>query len=151
MHVGFIIRKITAEEISHKCIFIPSKDREIFPNPKVLFFIDSYEDTYGAYINEDGLILGIDEWFEKYPHRSNDQIIIAKNSKGFSLSSTSELVQQQAEETFEKTRVEAADAKSETCPNCQFVLECVGHKQDRYIIKCARCGFTMVRKKPCAN
>ena len=146
MHKGFVIRNLTEEEIGHKVLFIPSKDREIFPRPNIIFFIDSYDETYGAYLNEDGLLLGVETWFDKYPHMERDSVIISKTSTGFSLSSTSELVQQQVEERFEKARIDKTDEKSETCPNCQFTLECVGVKDERYIIKCARCGFTLVRK-----
>ncbi|MHA1303511.1 MAG: hypothetical protein ACTSQE_08125 [Candidatus Heimdallarchaeaceae archaeon] len=146
MHVGFVIRKITEKEIEHKCIYIYAKDREIFPKPHVLFMLESYEETYGAYLDDDGFIRGLETWFDGYPHKPEDTIIIAKTSEGYSLSTSSELVQQIINETFEKLRVDHVASTSELCPNCQYQLEYMAKKEDRYVMKCARCGFTMVRK-----
>ncbi|UJG42044.1 MAG: hypothetical protein K9W45_06155 [Candidatus Heimdallarchaeum aukensis] len=146
MHVGFIIRELTEEEINHKCLYVFEKDRILFPNTGVLFFVESYEETYGVRIDQDGFLRGLETWFTKYPHNPGDTIIIAKTSESFSLSSSSELIQQIIGESYEKVRVDEMDEKSEACPNCQYQLEMAAKKEERIIFKCARCGFTMVRK-----
>ncbi len=147
MHVGFIIRQITDNEIKHKCIYILEKDRIMFPKTGVLFFVESYEDTYGVFIDQDGFLRGLDEWFDKYPHRADDTLIIAKTADAYSLSSSSEIIQQIVNEKYENERVDQLTSTTEKCPNCQFKLEVAYEKEDRYVLKCARCGFTMVRKK----
>jgi len=60
MHVGFIIQPLSPAETKNKVIIIFEKDREMFPKDGVLFFIESYNETYGSHITKDNQITGLD-------------------------------------------------------------------------------------------
>ncbi|MBY8999705.1 MAG: hypothetical protein KGD64_02210 [Candidatus Heimdallarchaeota archaeon] len=148
MHVGFLIKKLTSEEIKSKTLEIPNKDREMFPKEGVLFFIESLDKYYGSHLTKNGGITGLDEWFEGYPVKQNDVIIISKYSKGFYLSSLSEIIDQQQHFNLEMERILSIEPDDILCPNCRYNLEHAGKgtRDDSYILKCARCGFTLVKK-----
>ncbi len=148
MHVGFIIQHLSYDEIKSNVILIPKKDREMFPKEGVLFFIESYNVTYGSHITKDNQITGLDEWFNEYPVKREDIVIISKYSEGYYLSSTSEIIEQQHHFTLEMDRILSLEPGDILCPNCRYNLEHAGRgtKEDSYILKCGRCGFTLVKK-----
>lgn len=148
MHVGFLVKNLTVDEISSKTISIPDEDRNMFPKEGVLFFIESFDEYYGSHLTKKGKITGLDDWFKTNPIKNNDVIIISKYSEGFYLSTTSELVDQQQHFNIEMERILSLEPDDILCPNCRYNLEHAGRgtKEDSYILKCARCGFTLVKK-----
>jgi tRNA(Ile2) C34 agmatinyltransferase TiaS len=60
----------------------------------------------------------------------------------------SEIVEQQQHFAIEMERILALEPGDILCPNCRYNLEHAGKgtKDDSYILKCARCGFTLVKK-----
>ena len=146
MHVGFLIRRLSAEEIEKQQIYIPVSDREMFPNVGVLFFIEIETDIFGAYLTSDGYITGLEEWFEKRPVIENDYIIISKYSEGYLMSTSSELVKKQMDLERHLEQILTYEPETILCPNCRYVLEYAGTKGDNFKLKCPKCGFTLVRK-----
>jgi len=148
MHVGFIIQPLSPAETKNKVIIIFEKDREMFPKDGVLFFIESYNETYGSHITKDSQITGLDEWFNEYPIKKGDIIVLSKYSEGYYLSSTSEIIEQQHHFTIEMDRILSLEPGDILCPNCRYNLEHagLGSRKDSYILKCARCGFALVKK-----
>ncbi len=148
MHVGFLIKKLTPEEIKSRVLDISEKDRKMFPKEGVLFFIESLEEYYGGHITQNNVITGLDEWFEVYPVKQSDTIIISKHSEGYYLTSLSEIVDQQQHFNLEMERILSLEPDDILCPNCRYKLEHagIGSRKDSYLLKCARCGFTLVKK-----
>ncbi|MCG3220629.1 MAG: hypothetical protein H7641_04550 [Candidatus Heimdallarchaeota archaeon] len=148
LHVGFIVKNVSGKELEGKTISISRKDREMFPKEGVLFFIESFDEYYGSHITKKGEITGLDEWFENYPVKQNDTIIISKYSEGYYLTTISEIIDQQQHFVIEMERILALEPGDILCPNCRYNLEHAGKgtKVDSYILKCARCGFTLVKK-----
>lgn len=148
MHIGFLVKQLTTDEISSKTISIPDEDRDMFPKEGVLFFIESFDEYYGSHLTKNGKITGLDDWFKTNPIKNNDVIIISKYSEGFHLSTTSEIVDQQQHFKIEMERILSLQPDDILCPNCRYNLEHAGRgtKEDSYILKCARCGFTLVKK-----
>jgi len=148
LHVGFIVQKLTKEEIDSLTITISKKDLEMFPNEGVLFFIESYDEIFGCYIDSNGNITGLEGWFQKFPVARDDIVIISKYSEGFFLSTMSEIVEQQQHFVIEMDRILSSEPTDIFCPNCRYNLEHGGRtsREDSYILKCARCGFTLVKK-----
>lgn len=148
LHVGFIVKKLTSKEIESKILDIPEEDRVMFPKEGVLFFVESYDEYYGGHITKKGKLTGLDTWFEGYPIKQNDTIIISKYSEGYYLSSTSEILEQQYHFDVEMERVLSLEPDDILCPNCRYNLEHAGKgsRSDTYILKCARCGFALVKK-----
>jgi len=147
MHVGFIIKKLSEEEIKSKTIKISDCDSEMFPRPGVLFFIESYGELYGTYLTEDGVITGLEDWFEALPLVPNDYVIISKYSEGYILTTTSELVKDETEFNYMVVNILSYTEETVPCPNCKHSLEYVRSGEDYYVLKCPKCGFTLVRKK----
>ena len=141
MHKGFLIKKLTPEEIKSRVLDISEKDRGMFPKEGVLFFIESFDEYYGG-------ITGLDEWFEGYPVKQNDTIIISKYSEGYYLTPLSEIVDQQQHFNLEMERILLLEPDDILCPNCRYKLEHagLGSMENSYVLKCARCGFTLVKK-----
>ena len=148
MHKGFITKQLKPEELKSRVIDIPEKDRKMFPKVGVLFFIESLNEYYGSHITKDGSITGLDEWFEDYPVKQSDTIIISKYSEGFYLTSLSETINQQQHFNLEMERILSLEPEDILCPNCRYKLEHAGKgsREDSYVLKCARCGFTLVKK-----
>ncbi|MHA1551185.1 MAG: hypothetical protein ACTSQC_04505 [Candidatus Heimdallarchaeaceae archaeon] len=148
MHKGFLIKKLTPEEIKSRVLDISEKDREMFPKEGVLFFIESFDEYYGGHITKKGGITGLDEWFEGYPVKQNDTIIISKYSEGYYLTLLSEIVDQQQHFDLEMERILSLEPGDILCPNCRYKLEHagLGSREDSFILKCASCGFTLVKK-----
>jgi len=148
VHVGFLIKKLTLEEIKSGVLYISETDREMFPKEGVLFFIESLEEYYGVHITKKGVITGLDEWFVVYPIKQSDTLIISKYSEGYYLTSLSEIVDQQHHFNLEMERILSLEPDDILCPNCKYKLEHagLGSREDSYILKCARCGFTLVKK-----
>ena len=148
VHVGFIVKNVSDKELEGKKILIPKKDREMFPKEGILFFIESYDEYYGSHITRKGEITGLDDWFDNYPVKQNDTVIISKYSEGYYLTTMSEIIEQQQQFAIEMERILALEPGDILCPNCRYNLEHAGKgtKDDSYILKCARCGFTLVKK-----
>lgn len=148
LHVGFIVKNLTSTELNSKSIYIPEEDREMFPKEGVLFFIESYNEIYGGHITKEGEITGLDDWFSNNPVKNNDVVIISKYSEGYFLTSTSEIMEKQQHFNLEMDRILSLESDDILCPNCRYNLEHGGKgtKEDSYILKCARCGFTLVKK-----
>jgi len=130
MHIGLLVKSLSKAELDGKYIFI-----------------DSYSETYGTRIINDCLITGLEKWFEKFPIKDQDTVIISKNAEGYELVINSEIIDQMIEEKLEEERVETLDPHAIRCPNCEYALEKVGEKKDQNVLACPRCGFRMVRKK----
>ncbi|MHA1668095.1 MAG: hypothetical protein ACTSUR_05495 [Candidatus Heimdallarchaeaceae archaeon] len=148
MHVGIILKKLTEEEIQSKTVKIQEKDKEMFPKEGVLFFIESYEDYYGCHLLANGDITGLEDWFENMPVKQNDYIIISKYSEGYYLTTTSDIVDKEKSFELEMERILFMEPEDILCPNCRYTLEHggKGSKEGTYILKCARCGFTLIKK-----
>ncbi|MCE7742988.1 MAG: hypothetical protein GOP50_11090 [Candidatus Heimdallarchaeota archaeon] len=148
MHVGFIVQNLSKGEIDDSSIQISEDDREMFPKEGVLFFMESYEEIFGCHIDSFGKISGLDEWFKQFPVAREDIVIISKYTEGFILSTMSEIVEQQQHFVIEMDRILALEPTDIFCPNCRYNLEHAGKasRADSYILKCARCGFTLVKK-----
>lgn len=146
LHVGFMTRNLELWEISNKAIYIPREDRTMFPNVHVLFFVDSYGKTYGGHLTEEGYITGLETWFKDHPLQEGDIIIISKYAEGYHLTTSSEIVNQDIKEKEEKERVSQLTDEDILCPNCQYALEWARSTIENYVLKCARCGFSLVRK-----
>lgn len=148
MHKGFLVKKLTLEEIKSRVLDISEEDRRMFPKEGVLFFVESLNEYYGGHITKKGDISGLDDWFEGYPVKQNDTIIISKYSEGYYLTSLSEIVDQQQHFNLEMERILSLEPEDILCPNCRYKLEHAGKgtREDSYILKCARCGFTLVKK-----
>jgi len=148
VHIGFLIKKLTLEEIESRVLDIPEKDSKMFPKEGVLFFIESFDEYYGCHIKQNRGITGLDDWFEGYPVKQNDTIIISKYSEGYYLIPLSEIVDQQQHFNLEMERILLLEPEDVLCPNCRYKLEHagLGSTEDSYILKCARCGFTLVKK-----
>jgi DNA-directed RNA polymerase subunit RPC12/RpoP len=136
------------EEVKSRALDIPETDREMFPKEGVVFFMESFEEYYGCHITQSRSITGLDEWFEGYPVKQNDTIIISKYSEGYYLVPLSEIVDQQQHFNLEMERILLLEPEDILCPNCRYRLEHagLGSTEDSYILKCARCGFTLVKK-----
>ena len=149
MHKGFIVQKLTKEEIEYSLIQIVYLDSDLFPDEGVIFFIESYDEIYGCYLSSSNEINGLDEWFGKFPIAQDDIIILSKYSEGYFLSTMSEIVEQQQHFAIEMDRILNLEPTDIFCPNCRYNLEHGGEasRDDSYILKCARCGFTLVRKR----
>ncbi|MHA1303510.1 MAG: hypothetical protein ACTSQE_08130 [Candidatus Heimdallarchaeaceae archaeon] len=147
MHKGFITRELTSEEIKHKTIYVKQEDRVIFP--RGLFFIDSYEESYGVYLTEKGFIEGLNEWFAKLTAlKKGDIIIIAKHNEGFHLATTSPAVKSQIALIMEMNRVMMLTDQDILCPNCYYSLEKETLPEDSQHVlklKCGRCGFILLK------
>ncbi len=148
MHIGFVVQKLSKEEIDNSIILIPELDREMFPMEGVLFFIESYDEIFGCHIDSAGTITGLEEWFKQFPVAREDIVIISKYSEGYFLSTTSEIIEHQQHFVIEMDRILASEPTDIFCPNCRYNLEHAGKasREDSYILKCARCGFTLVKK-----
>lgn len=146
MHLGFIIKQLSADEIKNKQIFIPEADRGMFPPPKVLFFLEFEDDIFGVYLDKNGYIVGLEEWFDKRPIVESNYVIISKYSEGFLLSVVSEIVKKQLDFERQLNLIMNQDLDSILCPNCRHILEYAGSKGDFFKLKCPKCGFTLVRK-----
>ncbi len=149
MHVGFITKALTSDELKDKIIYIKKEDRVIFPQG--IFFIDSYDETYGVYIDEAGFVHGLKEWFNKFPGlKKGDFVIIAKHSTGFSLSTTSPAIKSQIVMLLEMNRIMMLTDQDILCPNCYYTLERVKLPKDSphlLKLKCPRCGFILLKTK----
>ncbi|MHA1198580.1 MAG: hypothetical protein ACTSQF_04430 [Candidatus Heimdallarchaeaceae archaeon] len=148
LHVGFIVQNLTREEVESSTIIISEKDRKMFPKDGVLFFIESYEEIFGCHIDPVGKITGLGDWFQQFPVVINDTIIMSKYSEGYYFSTMSEIVEHQQHFVIEMDRILSLEPTDIFCPNCLYNLEHAGKasREDSYILKCARCGFTLVRK-----
>ncbi|MHA2357192.1 MAG: hypothetical protein ACXABK_00290 [Candidatus Heimdallarchaeaceae archaeon] len=148
MHVGFIVKPLSDKELNEKTIKVSVEDREMFPNDGILFFIESYDEVYGSHITKQGEITGLDEWFENTPIKKDDILILSKYSEGYYLSTTSEIVKYQTNFAVEMDRILSMGPHDILCPNCRYNLEHAGKgsRDDSFILKCARCGFTLVKK-----
>jgi len=142
------VQKLTKEEINSSNIFILEKDKEMFPKEGVLFFIESYDEIFGCHIDSSGKISGLERWFQQFPVAREDIVVISSYSEGFFLSTMSEIVEQQQHFAIEMDRILSLEPTDIFCPNCRYNLEHVGKtpREDSYILKCARCGFTLVKK-----
>ena len=147
MHVGFIIKQLSEEEVKSKTIKISDKDREMFPRPGILFFIESYGELYGTYLTEDGRITGLEEWFDSLPITTNDYIIISRYSEGYLLTTTSELVKEEKQFDYMVENILSYNQETIPCPNCHHSLEYARSGENYYVLKCPKCGFTLVRAK----
>ena len=148
MHVGFMVKPLSDKELNKKTIKVSNEDREMFPKDGILFFIESYDEVYGSHITQKGEITGLDEWFKNNPIKRDDILILSKYSEGYHLSTTSEIVKQQKDFAREMDRILSLEPHDILCPNCRYNLVHAGQgtKDDSYIFKCARCGFTLVKK-----
>ena len=148
MHVGFIIQPLSQDEVRNKVIFIRKEDREMFPKEGVLFFVESYNETYGSHVTNNNEITGLETWFSENPVKQGDNIVISQYSEGYYMSSTSEIIEKQYHFTLEMDRILALEPGDILCPNCRYNLEHAGRgsRDDSYILKCARCGFALVKK-----
>jgi len=147
MHVGFIIKQLSESEIKSRAIRINDKDREMFPRPGILFFIESYDELYGAYLTEDGYITGLEDWFDKMPIVPKDYVIISRYSEGYLLTTTSELIKEEKEFEYMVENILSYDIETVPCPNCRHTLEYARSRDDYYVLKCPKCGFTLVKSK----
>ncbi len=145
VHVGFLLKKLTSDEVKTKRIEISQNDIEMFPNPHVLFFLESYGEYYGSHITEDGWITGLEEWFDSLPIKAKDYVILSKYSEGYFLTSTSEIVKTQQNFEYEMDYILSLEPEDILCPNCRYPLEHAGIKEEKYVMKCAKCGFTLVK------
>jgi len=149
LHKGFIVQKLSKEEIDNSLIKIVGSDKELFPDDGVIFFIESYDEIYGCYLTSSNEISGLEDWFNQFPIAKDDLILISKYSEGFYLSTMSDIVEQQQHFAIEMDRVLSLEPTDIFCPNCRYNLEHAGRasRDDSYILKCARCGFTLVKKR----
>ncbi|UJG44870.1 MAG: zinc-ribbon domain-containing protein [Candidatus Heimdallarchaeum endolithica] len=149
MHKGFITRELTSEEISHKKIFIKIEDRVLFP--RGIFFIDYLDNSFGVYLSDKGFLEGLEQWFNEFPSlKKGDIIIIAKHSSGFSLNTTSPIVQSQISLIMEMQRVQMLTVDDILCPNCYYSLEeekLPKNSPHLLKLKCSRCGFILIKTK----
>lgn len=129
-------------------IMILQEDREMFPDEGVLFFIESYDEIFGCHMSSSFEITGLEEWFKQFPVTRGDKIVISKYSEGYFLSTMSEIVEQQQHFAIEMDRILSSEPTDIFCPNCRYNLEHAGKasRADSYVLKCARCGFTLVKK-----
>ena len=148
MHVGFIIQQLSKEELDNSIILISEEDKEMFPVEGVLFFIESYGEIFGCHLNSSNEITGLEEWFHQFPLTKEDIIVISKYSEGYLMSTMSEIVEQQQHFVIEMDRILSSEPTDIFCPNCRYNLEHArkASRTDSYILKCARCGFTLVKK-----
>lgn len=148
LHVGFIVKNLTNKEINTKTIFVSKEDREMFPKEGVLFFIESYDEFYGGHITKKGVLTGLEDWFSNTPIKNDDTVIISRYSEGYFLTTISEIVEQREHFDLEMERIFSLEPDDILCPNCRYNLEHGGKgtKENSYILKCARCGFTLVKK-----
>ncbi|MHA1203917.1 MAG: hypothetical protein ACTSRR_02080 [Candidatus Heimdallarchaeaceae archaeon] len=149
MHKGFITKELTNDEISHKKIFIKVEDRILFPHG--IFFIDYLDNSFGVYLSNRGFLEGLESWFEEFPSlKKGDIVIIAKHSSGFSLNTTSPVVQSQISLIMEMQRVQILTEEDILCPNCYYSLEKEKLPEDSphlLKLKCGRCGFILIKTK----
>ena len=148
MHIGFVVQKLSKEEIDNSMLLIPELDKEMFPKEGVLFFIESYNEIFGCHIDSTGQITGLEEWFKQFPVAKEDIIVMSQYSEGYYLSTTSEIIEHQQHFVIEMERILASEPTDIFCPNCHYNLEHAGKasREDSYILKCARCGFTHVKR-----